>query len=112
MVYQNIFENWADVQREYAMTEPEPDEVLVAYYEYEYYEGDSQVLYRNGDKYYYVEGSHCSCYGLEDQWRPEEYSLETLIEAINRTLTTNRQYGFMAKHLNVLPILQSRVQGA
>jgi hypothetical protein len=27
---------------------------------------------------YEVSGSHCSCYGLEDQWEPEETSIESL----------------------------------
>ena len=91
------FDNWADVSSSYTKepywdyddetlnyhekqaladkkrkeTIPEPDEVLVAYYSYENYSGTSWVVYRIGDQYYENYGSHCSCYGLEDQWSPE-----------------------------------------
>lgn len=72
-VYQVNFSKWTDVQKDYKMQEPEPEEVLLAYYSYEDYSGSSYVFYRNGDKYYYNHGGHCSCYGLEGQWEPEEY---------------------------------------
>lgn len=64
------------------MTEPEPCEVLLAWYEYEDYSGSARVVYRRGDDYYEVTGGHCSCYGLEDQWEPEKYDRSTLIQAL------------------------------
>ena len=36
------------------------------------YCGDAHVLYIEDGKLFEVHGSHCSCYGLEDQWKPEE----------------------------------------
>lgn len=42
------------------------------------YEGDAFVLFRRGGKLYEVNGSHCSCYELEDQWSPEQTSYEQL----------------------------------
>jgi|SRR6187402_177083 len=59
---------------------PENIEILFAWYEYEDYSGDAFVLYfdKNTNKLYEVHGGHCSCYGLEDQWNPEECSLEGL----------------------------------
>lgn len=77
-IYQDLFATWADVQKEYDMKEKEPDEVLVAFYGYESYSGSSVVMYRNGESYFIVEGSHCSCYGLEGQWNPEEYNSKEL----------------------------------
>ncbi|MCY9324031.1 hypothetical protein [Bacillus haynesii] len=53
-------------------------EVILASYTYEDYEGDAFVLFRKDGKYYEVHGSHCSCYGLEDQWEPEEAVLKEL----------------------------------
>lgn len=53
-------------------------EILLAYYSYEDYEGIAFVLFRKDGKLYEVNGSHCSCYGLEDQWQPEEVMLEEL----------------------------------
>lgn len=54
------------------------DEVLLASYTYEDYSGDAFVLFRKGDKLYEVNGGHCSCYGLEGQWDPEETTVEAL----------------------------------
>lgn len=82
--YDDGFDNWCDIQREFEMDDPEPDEVLYASYEHEAYEGWSVVIYRNGDKFYYNYGGHCSCYGLEGQWDPEEYSAELLLAAIEK----------------------------
>lgn len=48
------------------------DEVLFAAYESRGYEGYCVVLFRRNCKLYFVEASHCSCYGLEHQWKPDE----------------------------------------
>lgn len=49
--------------------------ILFATYEYTLYEGDAFVLFERDGKLYEVNGSHCSCYGLEGQWEPEETSV-------------------------------------
>lgn len=81
--YYGWFDNWASVQSNYNMNEAEPDEVHLADYE-DWpdigYNGDSMVIYRRGSKWYLNMGGHCSCYGLEDQWSPDEY--DTLEQAI------------------------------
>lgn len=79
--YHGNFSDWSDIQSYFEMEEPKPEEVLYAEYSQEYYEGSARVVYRNGDKFYYVYGGHCSCYGLEGQWDPEEYSAELLVAA-------------------------------
>ena len=38
------------------------------------YEGYALLVYERGGKLYEVNGAHCSCHGLEDQWAPEETS--------------------------------------
>lgn len=53
--------------------------VLYAWYEYADYSGSAFVLYKKGDKLFEVNGGHCSCYGLEGQWEPEE----TFVDAIS-----------------------------
>jgi hypothetical protein len=74
-VYHNIFESWADVQSHFNTDAPEPFKVLYAAYEYEDYSGYVTVLWRNEDgSFGMVNGSHCSCNGLEDQWDVEEIS--------------------------------------
>lgn len=83
-VYEGAFDSWADVCREFQEVIDLPDEVLLAVYDCELYEGYANVIYRQADRYYWVHGSHCSCYGLEEQWDPEEYSADLLIEALRR----------------------------
>lgn len=53
-------------------------EILLASYSYENYSGDAFVLFRREGKFYEVNGSHCSCYGLEGQWEPEEVTIDAL----------------------------------
>ena len=83
-VYDGDFESWADVCRYFEEDVAEPDEVLLAMYDMDGYEGSADVIYRNGDRYYWAHGSHCSCYGLEGQFDPEEYSAELLVAALRR----------------------------
>lgn len=53
-------------------------EILLASYTYEDYNGDAFVLFRKDGKLFEVNGGHCSCYGLEGQWDPEETSILAL----------------------------------
>jgi hypothetical protein len=46
--------------------------VYLAWYGYGSYSGSSWVIYEHKGKLYEVNGGHCSCYGLEGQWDPEE----------------------------------------
>lgn len=50
--------------------------VLYADYTYEDYSGDAVVLFVNDGKFYCVDAGHCSCYGLEDCWSPEEMTVD------------------------------------
>ena len=54
--------------------------IHLAWYGYGSYCGSSLVIYEKDGKLYEVNGSHCSCYGLEGQWKPEETSWEALKE--------------------------------
>ena len=51
--------------------------VLFAAYDGDY-DGEALVVFRRNGALYEVNGGHCSCYGLEDQWEPEETSVEAL----------------------------------
>lgn len=53
-------------------------DLLVAYESVGDYGCDSSGFYvfRRRNRLYEVHGSHCSCMGFEDQWRPERTSLE------------------------------------
>lgn len=100
--YQGGFENWSDVQREFATDAPEPSNLIVAYYEYENYEGDAYVCWRDGDDVYEVHGGHCSCYGLEGQFEPEKVNINTHREALRRTEVSNWWYSFTSRNRDAL----------
>lgn len=57
--------------------------ILFAAYDREY-EGQALVVFRRNRKLYEVNGSHCSCYGLEGQWEPEQTSAEALLHRIEK----------------------------
>ncbi len=57
---------------------PTDDQILYASYEAECYEGYSYVLFERDGKIFEVNGSHCSCMGLEGQWKPEETSWDAI----------------------------------
>lgn len=44
--------------------------ILFAWYDTPPYEGYAYVLFEKDGVLYEVQGSHCSCYGLENQWEP------------------------------------------
>jgi hypothetical protein len=54
--------------------------VLYACYDQYDYEGSCYVIFKRDKKLYDVHGSHCSCYGLEGQWEPEETSVEAIYQ--------------------------------
>ena len=88
MIYGGWFESWQDVERYFELEAGSvvPDRVYLAAYDESDagYDGYADVVYRIGDRYFRVQASHCSCYGLEDQWAPEEYSREPILEAVQR----------------------------
>jgi len=61
--------------------------ILFACYKTGGWSGQAFVLFKKGHKYYEVNGSHCSCYGLEGQWEPEEVVMKELIERAERNTT-------------------------
>lgn len=68
-----------------ALEQPEfrNPEILLASYGTPSYEGYAYVLFHEGGKLYEVEASHCSCYGVEGQWEPEETTIESLEHRLN-----------------------------
>jgi hypothetical protein len=52
--------------------------ILFASYGYGSYEGEAFVLLEKEGKLFEVNAGHCSCYGLEGQFKPEETTLEAL----------------------------------
>lgn len=91
-VYQRDWagEGWEGVMSSFSVPEEKrdvPDEVLAAIYTYEDYSGDAWVVYMCDGGVYEVNGSHCSCYGLEEQWRPEgPHDPAVFLECLERRL--------------------------
>lgn len=85
--------------------------VWLAYYDVHEYEGKAFVLFEEGGKLYEVHGHHCSCYGLEEQWSPEETSVEALLYRIeNGTfgLDYDKRHTFRDELLGIIAVLQQR----
>lgn len=57
---------------------PTPAELLVNYANIDGYDGDYSCLFVKDGKLYENHCSHCSCYGCEDQWGPEETTLAAI----------------------------------
>lgn len=53
-------------------------EILFASYTYESYHGEAFLIVKKENKLYEVNASHCSCYGLENQFELEETTIEQL----------------------------------
>jgi hypothetical protein len=52
--------------------------IHLAWYGYGHYDGQSLVIFEKEGQLYEVNGSHCSCRGLEGQWSPEQTSWKAL----------------------------------
>lgn len=74
-VYKSEFASWSDVLSSFGDGCPndEPTKVFAAY-ETPSYDGYALVIVKNSDDQFdVIEGSHCSCYGLEGQWKPTRH---------------------------------------
>lgn len=86
-VFLHDWDNVDNLVSDFESEEPRHVEILLASYTYEDYSGNAFVLFRKGTKLYEVNGGHCSCYGLEGQWEPEE----TNAEALRHRIKANRK---------------------
>lgn len=81
-IFLGDFEDFKDVCSEFNVDQKDLEKegvyMLLGIYEYEEYEGSAFVLFLKEDKLYEVNGGHCSCYGLEGQWEPEETSVKAI----------------------------------
>lgn len=81
-IYMHDFTTDGDIIREFEIPENSLDgaKVLLAYYHVGSWGCDSSafVLFVRDGALYEVNAGHCSCYGLEGQWDPEETTVEAL----------------------------------
>lgn len=77
------FEDLQDIRGQFdvedgALYFPREDELLFALYDAHDYDGWAWVLFVRDGQLYEVVGSHCSCFGLEEQFDPEPTTIEAL----------------------------------
>lgn len=68
------------------------DNILFASYGTPAYEGYAFVLFERDNILYEINGSHCSCYGLEGQWDEEETSIEALEHRLTKGTLGKDEY--------------------
>ena len=73
--------------------------ILIASYTYEDYNGDAFVLFEQDGLLYEVNGGHCSCYGLEDQWEPELTTVEAIRKRIDSEYFSSYHGGNLFKKI-------------
>ena len=87
-MFKDNFDEAEEVFHEFAVTDEQKafvKHIIFAAYSCAGYEGEAHVVFEGTDgKYYEVNGSHCSCHGLEDQWEPEETTLDYFLDLVER----------------------------
>ena len=91
-IYADGFSNREDVFNQFAKPEDKDIKICYAVYIQESYDGNAIVIYYRSStkKYYEAYGSHCSCYGLDNQWEGNE---EIVFEELEKRLIKNEVYG-------------------
>jgi hypothetical protein len=77
-IYLCDFESRESLYKQFEIAPDDKENILFAWYGRECYDGKAFVLFSRDGKLYEVNGSHCSCRGLEGQWDPEEVSVANL----------------------------------
>lgn len=85
MFYEGCFGGIEDVigQFQIQATELDGAVIIFAAYTQEDYEGYAEVIFAKDGELYMVTGSHCSCYGLEEQWDPVKVEVGVLDRIFN-----------------------------
>lgn len=82
-MFYGLFEDKADICQQFEIDDFQ-GVVVYSAYEYEDYSGEAVVIYVDGGKFWYVSGSHCSCYQLEGMWSPEEIPIDALLRMVSK----------------------------
>jgi hypothetical protein len=93
-------ENWLKEKMKKALLEWSDINILFASYNCGNWEGEAWVLLEKEGKLFEVNAQHCSCYGVEGQWEPEQVSLEELKYRLEKgTLGKNGSLNYFATEL-------------
>ena len=96
-----FLDDWAEATTEDILNDfnaqnyidPEDIKILFASYTYANYEGNAWVLFAKDNQLFEINGGHCSCYGLENQWDPEVVVLKELENRLINGELGNDYYG-------------------
>lgn len=110
--------NWQGVsgleamKYDFSITDKELEgvEILLASYTYEDYSGNAFVLFKRDEEYFEVNGSHCSCYGLEDQWEPEKVSVKEMYHRLTKGTFGRGEFAEELYHI-VKELPETRILG-
>ena len=82
-MYFGDFKDKEDVFRQFEVSNTEGINIIAASYDVNGYDGQAAVIFEKDGKFYETYGSHCSCYGLDGQWEPEEILVDELRNRID-----------------------------
>jgi len=106
--YQADFNSWNDVCLNFdiPLSTKEPSKIW-ARYDKERYNGSAEVLFKKGRKWYYVNASHCSCYGLEGQWEPEEFDVKLFLKSVEDR-SSRKMLGLLSNERSIIAWLKEK----
>ena len=115
-MYLNDWSNKEDVVNSFLDYKPDEKEredimsynILFASYTYQDYSGDAFVLCEKNGILYEVNGSHCSCYGLEGQWSPDKTSYKAIRHRIDNSEYFGVSYRENTFRKELIEFLESR----
>jgi hypothetical protein len=78
------FDDWNSVAANFEQEIGPEGDLVYALYSKPPGEGSADVVFRRNGEWRHAGGGHCSCYGLEGQWRPETFDPAIHIEALKQ----------------------------
>jgi len=84
-IYLGNFIDKIDLEVEFDLPKGHLDDcsIIFAVYSVDGYEGSSFTVFIKDNTLYSVFGTHCSCYGLENQWDPEKVNMVEVVDNIS-----------------------------
>lgn len=100
-IYYGIFTCLEDVVREFSISEKELEGIAIIYADYfnADYSGEAHVIFVKDNQLYEINGSHCSCNGLEACWEPEVTSALALLNRPNVSAEAKANVKYLYRNL-------------
>ena len=101
-IYFGGFDSKKNIANQFEVELGDDIKILIATYDCGDYDGSAFIIFKQNGKYYEVNASHCSCYGLEGQWMPEEISFKELKNRAKRGALYSYGDSDFAKALDII----------